>query len=387
MKNIILDASKYKKSQYVFRGPVDFATFGFPKLSNGFFNMKCESPNYIGHYNRLYHYYFNSWNYQYQNDKEEIKELAPGKTILFITRNQDSPNLFHGNSEVINALSMMELYNLKPEDIQVVFLQGITINYEFDPFYDIYKDIISRGGEPIYIENLNNKYIISSGILVPIGWDSTCFFTGDEKLKIEIPTCKSPSKIYKLYNDLVNKYMKIPNFSDSFISDNEVFYYPKSVIENHNLKNDFVKKITIQWRRAWPKVRKGQNRILGNAIEIADKLASILPKNFLIRLVDTGGLNMKEQIALMKNTDYLVGIHGAGLSLSIFMDYNSIMHEMLYQETYNILVLMSALSGHKSFSDIIKAERKTIDGNENVFFDVDEFSQAVLKRMKEVNFL
>ena len=69
------------------------------------------------------------------------------------------------------------------------------------------------------------------------------------------------------------------------------------------------------------------------------------------------------------------------------MDYNSIMHEMLYQETSNILPLMSALSGHKSFSDIIRAERKTIDGNENVFFDVDEFSQAVLKRMKEVNFL
>ena len=50
---------------------------------------------------------------------------------------------------------MMYLLKLNPEDIQIVFLDSITINN--DPFYELYKNLISRGGEPIYIKNLKKK--------------------------------------------------------------------------------------------------------------------------------------------------------------------------------------------------------------------------------------
>ena len=64
---------------------------------------------------------------------------------------------------------MMKLLNLKPEDIQIIFLESMTIND--DPFFDIYKSIISRGGEPIYIRNLNKKFLVSSAVHVPINVD------------------------------------------------------------------------------------------------------------------------------------------------------------------------------------------------------------------------
>ena len=51
-----------------------------------------------------------------------MDELAPGKIVFFISRNQDSPNLFHGGSEIFNVLSTMYLFNLDPNDIQVIFL-------------------------------------------------------------------------------------------------------------------------------------------------------------------------------------------------------------------------------------------------------------------------
>jgi len=281
MKNIILDPSKSKQSGLTFNnGPSDFHNFGFPILSKGFFNMKCNNPENLNNINMHYVRYFNSWNYEYNDDKEKIEELSPGKTIFFISRNQDSPNIFHGNSEIINVISMMNLFNLKPENIQVIFLESIEININNDPFYDIYKNIISRGGEPIHIKNLKNKYFISSGIHIPINWDSPCF------IELQFPNCKNPSKAYKLYNNLIDKYMKITKFKDSFISDNETFYYPKSIIDNHKLQVKFNKIITVQWRKVWPKGRRNQGRILGNAKELADKLASILPKNILIRLVD-----------------------------------------------------------------------------------------------------
>ena len=277
---------------------------------------------------------------------------------------------------------MMHLFKLKPENIQVIFLESLTIKEKDDPFYDIYKNIISRGGEPIYINNLKKKYHISSGIYIPINWDSPCFFKS-----LDYPTCLKPTKTYKLYNNLIDKYLKIQKFEDLFISDNEIFYYPKKIINNHKLNINFTKIITIQWRRVWPKGRKGQFRILGNGPDLADKLSSILPNNILIRLVDTASLPMNEQISIMRNTDYLIGIHGAGLSLSIFMPNKSILHEILPNINLKVLTMMSALSGHKTYSDLIISEIKNIYKNEYVFFNVDEFGEKILQRLKENNFI
>ena len=67
----------------------------------------------------------------------------------------------------------MKLFDLNPENIQIVFLESMTFNN--DPFYDLYKNIVSRGGEPIYIKNLTKKYHISSAFHIPINWDSPAF--------------------------------------------------------------------------------------------------------------------------------------------------------------------------------------------------------------------
>ena len=85
----------------------------------------------------------------------------------------------------------------------------------------------------------------------------------------------------------------------------------------------------------------------------------------------------------MRDTNYFVAIHGAGLTLSIFMPYNSILHEILHKENIKVLVMMSSLSGHKTYSDIVQAEVNNEDGNENVYFNVNEFGKKVLEHMKE----
>ena len=376
MKNIILDPSKWKEGGYIYKGPVDEKSRGCPVLSKGFFNMKCETyKNYSG-YDFIYDNYFNGWNYKYDNINEELEELAPGKTIFFLSRNQDSPNLFHGGSEFVNAVSLLHLFDKNPEDIQIVFLDSIVIND--DPFYDLYKNLISRGGEPIYIRNLTKKYRVSSAIHVPINWDSPCFLNSEN-----VPSCQHPTKTYKFYNGLVDLYMNIPKFKDTFVSDNQIFYYPKSIIDSHKSNINFTKIVTFQWRRVWPKGRTRQKRILGNGPELADKLASKLPKNILLRLIDTAALPISQQISILRETDYYVGIHGAGLTLSIFAPNHCILHEVLPDINMIGLVLMGALSGHKTYSDIIASNIKDIDGNENVFFDPDSFVDVVIEHMKE----
>ena len=93
MENIVLDPSKSKYTNIIYKGPVDKINRGRPLLSKGFLNMKCKNKKNLKNTNKIYQSYFQSWNYNY-DDSEELEELAPGKTIFFISKNQDSPNLF-----------------------------------------------------------------------------------------------------------------------------------------------------------------------------------------------------------------------------------------------------------------------------------------------------
>ena len=378
MKNIILDPSKCQMTEYIYKGPVDPINLGRPILSKGFFNMKCKEPIELYDYDEIYNAYFESWDYEYENKEEKIEELAPGKTIFFLGRNQDSPNLFHGNSELVNIISMMKIFNLKPEDIKIVSFESMEIRD--DPFRELYLNLISRGGVPIHVTKLKKKYHISSAIFVPINLDSPLF------IKNDFPKCENSTETYKILNNLVDQYLNLKEFKDSFKSDNKVFYYPKPVIKNHRKHINFTKFVTIQWRKVWPKGRKSQQRLLANGRELADKLASVLPKNILIRLVNTASLPMKEQISVIRKTDYLVGIHGAGLSLSIYMKKSAILHEILAAENLKVLVLMSALSGHKTYSDIINAKIKFDENLEKVYFDTTDFANNVKKHMEENDF-
>ena len=378
MSNIVLDPTKWSNGSYTYKGPVDNENRGQPILSKGFFNINCNNPNLLTGYADMYKDYFEGWNYcnNCTNDKK-YEELAPGKTVFFLSRNQDSPNLYHGGSEFINALSLMYLLNLEPEDIQIVFLESMVIND--DPFYDLYFNLIGRGGVPIYIKNLDmsKKYHITNAVHIPINWDSPCFILSG------VPTCKYPTLTYSFYNKLVDKYMNITDFKDSFISDGEIFYYPKEVLESHKSNVTFKTIVTFQWRKVWPKGRKNQQRLLGNGPELADKLASLLPKHILIRLVDTASLTIAEQISIVRKTDYFLGIHGAGLSLAIFSPNHCIFHEFLPRYNMNGLALMAALSGHKRYSDILPSTEKFIDANQYFYFDVEFFAHRVLNHMKE----
>ena len=203
-------------------------------------------------------------------------------------------------------------------------------------------------------------------------------------LFFRIPTCKYQSKAYYYLNQYVNKYINISEFHDIINYDNETFYYSKNVKDPNS--SIYTKFLTFQWRRQYPKGRKGQERILGNGPEIVEKLVEKLPKNILVRLVDTARITMVEQISIMRKTDYFLGIHGAGLFLSAFMPTTSILHEISTRFKSKNYLLVSNLSGHKTFSDILNATTKIIDKCLYQFYNPEQVSSSVLKHMNETNF-
>ena len=96
MKNIVLDPSKSRQSglSYI-NGPIDPMYLGFPLITKGFINAECKPKKISLDHNAIYETYLNSWNYEYdsKNEEKELEELAPGKTVFLISRNQDSPNV------------------------------------------------------------------------------------------------------------------------------------------------------------------------------------------------------------------------------------------------------------------------------------------------------
>ena len=388
MKNFFLNFSNWKQDGYIYdsNGPVNNKTKGQALISNGFFKIQCNIKGNISNFNPIYDKYFNSWEYilnsQLKNEIYNKTELCPGKVLFILDRNQDSPNLLIGGAGFINAFSLMHLLRIKPENIQVLFLESMIINK--DPFYNLFKNIISRGGKPLYARNLDNNiiYHVSKAIYVPMNWDSPVF------CKAETPKCHKISKTYKILLESIYKYMKIPEFFDEAYYDEEIFLYPKSF--NISKLNEYKKYMTIQWRKPWPKNRKNQERILGNGEEMLEKLDSVLFKEkFLIRLVDTARLSFEKQISIMQKTNYLLGIHGAGMFLSIFLPHKSIAHEIKSKnrETPNRPQIAGILSGHKYYSDFVNADIKNLDFQEKYFVDLNDLEKKVIKILNENNFL
>ena len=109
----------------------------------------------------------------------------------------------------------------------------------------------------------------------------------------------------------------------------------------------------------------------------------------MVRLINNARLKFEDQIALMRSTDYLIGIHGAGLSLSIYLPPNSILNEIQFEKKLrkrSVLGLMSALSGHRTFVDYVNSEVSKIEGNQMISFNEEEFAKVVFEHMKENNF-
>ena len=68
------------------------------------------------------------------------------------------------------------------------------------------------------------------------------------------------------------------------------------------------------------------------------------------------------------------------------MPSKSILYEFLPKENNKDPIFISSLSGHKTYSIILKSKHKIINKNEVLFFNPNEFIESVLRLIKENNF-
>ena len=69
------------------------------------------------------------------------------------------------------------------------------------------------------------------------------------------------------------------------------------------------------------------------------------------------------------------------------MPNTAILHEILPYKKNKLLTLMSKLSGHKTYSDVIKNKIEIKEQNEYIFFDENAFANCITKHMKQNNLI
>ena len=68
IKILIVGEVSVGKSNFIYRGPVDSKNKGFPILTKGFFNTKCNpNPIKFDYSKKMYNFYFDSWDYDYSS--------------------------------------------------------------------------------------------------------------------------------------------------------------------------------------------------------------------------------------------------------------------------------------------------------------------------------
>jgi EGF domain-specific O-GlcNAc transferase len=103
--------------------------------------------------------------------------------------------------------------------------------------------------------------------------------------------------------------------------------------------------------------RKTRRALIGQDEYLA-KLRERFP-DVLVQVVDLASLSLPEQLALVRNTDILAGVRGAGLTHGIFMAAGSAMVEIILYDFGQRLSESCKVEGPSVFWDPFDGERRS----------------------------
>ena len=111
--------------------------------------------------------------------------------------------------------------------------------------------------------------------------------------------------------------------------------------------------------------RRGTRRLINHA-ELLQALQLRYP-NVVVQAVDFATLSLPDQLRLVQSTDILVGVHGAGLTHTMFMRGNAgavveIQPENLGHKGFRNLAAMTGQKYYSAEAEIVPAEEVDVDG-------------------------
>ena len=253
----------------------------FYKFKEGFFVLSCQ-PSYSFGFNN----YLNSWlamiHSSYYQMKLSISKVNKQFTLA-LTR-FEYVNLFHTVTNFYNAFLAMTFFKKTPEETAILLVDGHPKG-SLDHTWSVLFNKVTRIG------NVNHVTLYNEFVWVEQGYNSP------------------------MRNQKSNATPLVEEFREFFLNKHEVDG------ESHKLNCSSINLLFL-WRRnylAHPRNPSGQ---VSRKIKNEEQLVKYVSEKFMnvnVKAYQLDQFNMSMQLAFISKTDILVGMHGAGLTHSVFL--------------------------------------------------------------------
>lgn len=268
------------------------------KYEMGCFRRKCSSrPKYDFNAENHLNDWMMSLSTETFGDKDEVVEESVVQDFTIAITRYEYANVYHTMTDWYNAFLVKEFFNRTSFDTNILFIDAHP----------------SGNLDRVWNHLFNSTARLSS---LPVR-------TRFNKLAWGILGYNSPMGIF-----ITDK--KLPLFEEfrSFFLDS--YGIKEADLPRHNCK---AFNILFIWRHdyvAHPRNPKGSiSRKIANEMELVNYLKLKLPREkFQIKGSQIDVFEMKEQLNLVTWADILIGMHGAGLTHTLFLKHNSSLIEL-----------------------------------------------------------
>lgn len=270
----------------------------FYKLEKGFFKLPCSQQI---KYEFGFDSHLNNWIEMIEIGKNFPSHYEIPKWTIAVQR-YEYVNMYHTMTDWYNTFLVTKVFKLDPKNVTILWIDG-------HPAGGLDATWSTLFGEVRRIGEIRNPVLFPNMIWGIVGYDSPL----DEHNLPEVPYLEEFRKFF------LSKHQILPED------------YPNCQQLN----------ILIIWRRdyvAHPRNPSGSVvRKIKNEDELLNKIKTYF-NGHNVKGIQIDKLSMHEQLAVISKTDILIGMHGAGLSHTLFLPRHGGLIEMfpLYHPAENI---------------------------------------------------
>ena len=337
-ENFVVDFSKVKGSHSKTKPPRGAAQYH--SFEHGSLSADCIKTGAYKSVHFMHHHGLQMGSFVDGSSGDDHDSVEAGVTYL-LARDEDSENAFHSTADFLNMHTVYTALNLPASTSLVLFDK-----HPDGPFYDMIEKVFSS---------------------TPLRRSSD--FSGRVKFSQLVFHMESPASII---------FQKVAGQKKALACSSSPLWkgYAARVLKAYDLLDSpppSVPTATLILRNRTPE--KNVGRVLKNAAEVEAAMRRCDLCD--VRVADLATMSYREQIALVRSSSIIVGVHGAGLMNVIFAPQEAVLLEIHPHYRLDRHFRIASRFAGKHYMPMRTKAQVTCHGtSDDVFVEMDEFKLA-----------
>ena len=287
-------------------------------------------------------------NEKIEKNKKDIDFIST--TTYLLIRDEDCENAFHSHADFLNMFLIMSILNINPHDInnnggQQVLLFDRHIN---GPFFELIQQAFSPLNLIKRISDYKSKIILFKHLVFHLESPAALIF----------PKVSNPGPLRCYNTGLFQSYRKYILYSFNLL----------------NVTPPPIPKIILTIRQ------RTKDKNVGRIMTNLEEVKKVINEGNMIdfQIIDQATMSFSQQLQLIRSSNILVGIHGAGLMFIMYAAEEAILIEIhpTYRQDRHFRHA-SRMTG-KIYMPLRATTQETCEGSsDNIMVPIPEFKQTL----------